>query len=149
MELHPAQRDHPKIKEWERINDEYRNTPSGWPKLPPAEASPPRFAIGEQVLCKTGNGPTDVSLGTVVKHFYGIDGEETGWPAGFWVPYQIRLHRRLGDNVELEPSPVEGDLIFTPYDIDAVIKQMPVVRPDGGVFCDEACAMEHSGSVMG
>ena len=151
MELHPAQREHPAIKEWVRVNDEHKNTPTAGPKLPPAEAPPLRFSVGDQVLCHTGQGPTDVSAGQVVKQFYGIDGEEPTWPEGFWVPYQVRLtYRRHGGHVE-----AVDDLIFAPVDTDHVIRRMPTWR-HGGIFCCESCAMEHnfaqmddSGSVLG
>ena len=77
-----------------------------------------RFAIGDRVMCNTGDGWLG---GVVVAHFYRND----SFPLGKTVPYQIKL-----DGVE--------ELIFSPVDDDrAVRKEVTCVASSGGLDVDE------------
>ena len=143
MELHRAQKEHPCIVNWQALSS-YQGAPGAGKRLLPNEAPPLRFAVGQEVLCTVGGGPgaTGIAAGTVVKLFYGFEGEEEGWPEGFWLPYQIRLHHRFG-----EPELID-ELIFAPADMDDCVRAMPVWR-HGDIFCCAECAMDTSGSVIG
>lgn len=143
IELHTAQKEHPAIKAWQKMIADFQHAPTNYPMLAPADAPPLRYAVGDEVLCKTGNGPMDLSAGRIIKLYYGLEGEEDRWPGGCWAPYQIRLTTRSTAGLVEEID----ELIFAPADIDAVVRAMPVWR-HGGLFCCAACAMESSGSVI-
>lgn len=63
-----------------------------------------RFALGTQVLCRTG--ADEWSAGTIVKLAY----SESDWPRGRTVPYQVRLD--------------EGTLIFVPQDVPELCRKL-------------------------
>ena len=44
------------------------------------------WQVGTPVTCNMGSG---FKPGVVAKRFYGSNGEEKTWPAGFWQPYQV------------------------------------------------------------
>jgi len=93
-----------------------------------------RFAVGTQVLCRTG--ADEWSAGTIVKMNY----REPDWPLGRSVPYQVLLE--------------DGRLIFVPKDHELVCKKLtlpwwaPILdKPAGEFACNpspqellQACA---------
>ena len=102
-DLTAAQKALPRIVAWEAISE---NMYLMYMPVPPAEAMPMRFAVGDDVMCRMSHG---WSRGNVVAQFY----VDAAHPPGFWVPYQVRLLPTAS-----EP---EGALLQVPGDTDAII----------------------------
>mmetsp|Transcript_32104 Transcript_32104/g.102316 ORF Transcript_32104/g.102316 Transcript_32104/m.102316 type:complete len:282 (+) Transcript_32104:29-874(+) len=139
VELHEAQRAHPKVVAWnarqEALSKCTNAAALSGELLPPDEAPPLRFKVGDEVMARNGQRQTDYSPGVVVAQHY----TEEGWPAGFWAAYQIRLtadwagldgSQRPPNFSRGEDGVSTGPLIYAQYDSDFLVKGMPVV---GGV----------------